>query len=97
MLKATSPRTKLPIWDLMMKNIYTLKAENGNYLGSLDRDNFQLNILYQEAGSGEKRYLPEGSVQEFRCSFAQPGQIEQSTGSATRWCVRLPGRLHGRQ
>jgi len=61
MLKATSPRTKLPIWDLMMKNIYTLKAENGNYLGSLDRDNFQLNILYQEAGSGEKRYLPEGS------------------------------------
>ena len=61
LLKATSPRTNLPIWDLMMKNIYTLKAENGNYLGSLDRENFQLNILYQQAGQGEKRYLPEGT------------------------------------
>ena len=54
LLKATSPRTRLPIWDLMMKNIYTVGY------GSLERQDFQFNILYEEPSAGEKRYLPEG-------------------------------------
>ncbi len=54
LLKATSQRTALPIWDLMMKNIYPVGY------GQLERQDFQFNILYQEPGGGEKRYLPEG-------------------------------------
>ncbi|MFT3746800.1 MAG: cell surface protein SprA [Agriterribacter sp.] len=60
LLKATSARTQLPIWDLMMKNIYTLKSDNGDYLSSLERTDFQLNVMYDEPGGGQKRYLPEG-------------------------------------
>jgi cell surface protein SprA len=54
LLKATSQRTSLPMWDLMMKNIYPVGS------GQLERSDFQFNILYQEPGGGEKRYLPEG-------------------------------------
>jgi cell surface protein SprA len=54
LLKGTSARPTLPIWKLMMKNIYSLGG-----LG-VTKDNFQLNILYQDPGGGEKRYLPEG-------------------------------------
>jgi cell surface protein SprA len=54
LLKATSQRTALPIWDLMMKNIYSIGY------GQLDRRDFQFNVLYQEPGGGEKRYIPEG-------------------------------------
>jgi cell surface protein SprA len=54
LLKATSQRTALPIWDLMMKNIYSVGY------GQLERQDFQFNILYEEPGGGEKRYIPEG-------------------------------------
>ena len=54
MLKATSQRPSLPIWDLMMKNVYAVG------FGQLERKDFKLNILYQEPGGGEKRYIPEG-------------------------------------
>ena len=54
LLKATSPRTRLPIWDLMMKNVYSVGY------GVLDRTDFQFNVLYEEPSAGEKRYLPEG-------------------------------------
>ena len=54
LLKATSQRTKLPVWDLMMKNIYAIGY------GQLERRDFQFNVLYQEPGGGEKRYIPEG-------------------------------------
>jgi cell surface protein SprA len=54
MLKATSQRPLLPIWDLMMKNVYSVGY------GQLERRDFKLNILYQEPGGGEKRYIPEG-------------------------------------
>lgn len=54
MLKATSQRPVLPIWDLMMKNVYSVGY------GQLERKDFKLNILYQEPGGGEKRYIPEG-------------------------------------
>lgn len=55
LLKGTSNRPQLPIWHLMMKNVYAL----GGY--GLSKDNFRLNVLYQDPGGGEKRYLPEGA------------------------------------
>jgi cell surface protein SprA len=54
MLKATSQRPLLPIWNLMMKNVYSVG------FGQLEQKDFKLNILYQEPGGGEKRYIPEG-------------------------------------
>lgn len=54
LLKGTSQRTALPMWDLMMKNIYPVGS------GQLERQDFQFNVLYQEPGGGEKRFLPEG-------------------------------------
>ncbi len=55
LLKATSQRPNLPLWDLMMKNVYNLELSN------IQRDGFKLNLLYQEPSGGEKRYLPEGA------------------------------------
>ena len=56
LLKATSQRPSLPIWQLMMKNIYALD------LAGLQRKDFSLNVMYNEPGAGEKRYLPEGEA-----------------------------------
>ncbi|MCB0514259.1 MAG: cell surface protein SprA, partial [Bacteroidetes bacterium] len=53
MLKATSIRVKNPIWNLMMKNIYSLNAYNVN------REKFVFDIYYRDPGGGFKRYLPE--------------------------------------
>lgn len=53
LLKATTQRTDLPIWDLMMKNVYSL-----DLFGSIQPADFQLNILYEEPSKGAKRYLP---------------------------------------
>ena len=52
LLKATSQRTDLPIWDLMMKNVYSVG------FGQLERQDFKLDIVYEEPSKGEKRYLP---------------------------------------
>lgn len=52
LLKATSQRTNLPIWDLMMKNVYSVGY------GQLERQDFDLNVSYEEPSLGEKRYLP---------------------------------------
>lgn len=54
MLKSTSIRTALPIWDLMMKNIYSLNAYQ------ISAENFMLDVYYRDPGGGMKRYLPEG-------------------------------------
>ncbi|MDB5232614.1 MAG: sprA [Chitinophagaceae bacterium] len=53
LLKATSARTQLPIWKLMMKNVYSLDVFK------LDPQEFKMNILYQDPSGGTKRYLPE--------------------------------------
>ncbi len=52
LLKATSQRPNLPIWDLMMKNVYSVG------FGQLERQDFQLDIMYEEPSQGRKRYLP---------------------------------------
>jgi cell surface protein SprA len=54
LLKATTQRTDLPIWDLMMKNVYSL-----DLFGSIQQQDFQLNVLYEEPSAGLKRYLPQ--------------------------------------
>jgi cell surface protein SprA len=54
LLKATTQRTDLPIWDLMMKNVYSL-----DLFGAIQQQDFQLNVLYEEPGAGLKRYLPQ--------------------------------------
>jgi len=58
LLKATSQRPKLPIWQLMMKNVYSVGY------GTLDRQDFDLNVLYQQPGLGAKRYLPYGDLNQ---------------------------------
>jgi cell surface protein SprA len=60
LLKATAQRTNLPIWNLMMKNIYTLKTANGSPVINIQPQGFLLNILYDQPSKGDKRYLPEG-------------------------------------
>ncbi|MEJ7586233.1 MAG: cell surface protein SprA [Ferruginibacter sp.] len=54
LLKATSQRTALPIWDLMMKNVYSVGY------GTLTPTDFKINVLYQEPSLGWKRYVPFG-------------------------------------
>ena len=56
LLKATSQRPLLPIWRWMMKNVYSLD------LPGVQRQDFKLNILYEEPSGGLKRFLPESNV-----------------------------------
>lgn len=58
LLKSTSQRPSLPIWDLMMKNVYSVG------FGSLQRQDFTLNVLYDQPGFGAKRYLPFGDIEK---------------------------------
>ena len=60
LLKATSQRTNLPLWNLMMKNVYSLKTPAGGILSNIQQAGFQFNINYDEPSKGTKRYLPEG-------------------------------------
>ncbi|MGN6616954.1 MAG: cell surface protein SprA [Ilyomonas sp.] len=55
LLKATSQRVNLPIWDLMMKNVYSLDV------GGLQQEDFNLNVFYAEPSGGLKRFLPESA------------------------------------
>jgi cell surface protein SprA len=55
MLKSTQVFTKKPIWDLMMKNVYSLNGYQ------ISKDNFKLNILYQDEKTSVKmNVIPEG-------------------------------------
>ena len=55
MLKSTQVFTKKPIWDLMMKNVYSLNGYQ------ISKDNFKLNVLYQdEQTSVRMNVIPEG-------------------------------------
>jgi cell surface protein SprA len=55
LLKATSQRVNLPIWKLMMKNVYSVGY------GSLTREDFKLDVLYEQPGLGAKRYVSFGN------------------------------------
>ncbi|NBA88735.1 cell surface protein SprA [Emticicia sp. CRIBPO] len=57
LLKSSTIRNRLthPMWDLMMKNIYSLAQ------GQISREGFQLRILYKDDNTGiDNPYLQEG-------------------------------------
>ncbi len=58
MLKGTNLSPKLPTWDLMMKNIYSLNAFQ------LTNDDFILDVLYLNDSTGTYiNYLPESNLE----------------------------------
>ncbi len=56
MLKSTNANVNLPIWDLMMKNVYSLGASN------VDPRDFKFDIFYDDPGKGQKRFLDAPDV-----------------------------------
>ncbi|MFK7935591.1 MAG: cell surface protein SprA, partial [Saprospiraceae bacterium] len=56
MLKSTIPRVDLPLWDLMMKNFYSIGAYQVN------RDDFKMDVFYDDPGQGPKRFLPQSRI-----------------------------------
>ncbi|WP_242693143.1 cell surface protein SprA [Sabulibacter ruber] len=46
LLRATNPGLNTPTWDLMMKNVYALNANQ------IERQNFQLNLVYKDDATG---------------------------------------------
>ena len=55
MLKSTMLNTRIPMWNLMMKNVYSLGAY------SVSPTNFQLNVLYNNIKTGvDIPYIPYG-------------------------------------
>ncbi|MBL4652954.1 MAG: cell surface protein SprA [Flavobacteriales bacterium] len=55
LLKSTERNTHIPMWDLMMKNIYAIGAYN------VQKDGFELEIWYLNINTGvENNFLPEG-------------------------------------
>ncbi|NVK05287.1 MAG: cell surface protein SprA [Flavobacteriia bacterium] len=59
MLKSTILDVKLPIWDLMMKNVYSLGAFQ------VSREDFRLQILYRNDETGTPiPFLPNSNLQD---------------------------------
>lgn len=57
MLKGSTILTSLPIWDLMMKNVYSLGAYQ------VQKDKFRLYIKYQNDSTGVAvNNIPEGNI-----------------------------------
>ncbi len=57
LLKGTNLTPRLPTWDLMMKNIYSIRAFQVN------PDEFILEVLYNDDKTGTTiNYLPEGDI-----------------------------------
>ncbi|MEO0778687.1 MAG: cell surface protein SprA, partial [Bacteroidota bacterium] len=56
MLKTSAQRVDLPLWDLMMKNVYSVGAFQVN------PEDFLLDIFYEDPGNGFKRFLPESNI-----------------------------------
>ena len=57
LLKGTNLTPKLPTWNLMMKNVYSIGAYQ------VSKDNFVLNVLYQDAATGTtSNYIKEGPI-----------------------------------
>ncbi|WP_188617474.1 T9SS outer membrane translocon Sov/SprA [Cloacibacterium rupense] len=51
-------KTSSPMWNLMMKNVYSLNANQ------IDPQNFLLNVLYKDPQNGKVNYLPGTSVSD---------------------------------
>ena len=57
LLKGTNLSPRFPTWDLMMKNIYSLNAYQ------LSKENFILDVLYQNDSGTDINYLPETNLE----------------------------------
>lgn len=55
MLKPTTQIPTHPMWDLMMKNVYSLGAYQVN------QQDFKFDIYFENPGGGDLRYIPEGT------------------------------------
>lgn len=53
-----SLKTISPMWDLMMKNIYSLNTNQ------VSPDNFLLNVYYRDGSNGKVNYLPNTNVKD---------------------------------
>lgn len=59
LLKATITNPRIPLWDLMMKNVYSLGAFQVN------RDNFRLDVVYNNPVTGvDINYIPRAPVDQ---------------------------------
>jgi len=59
LLKGTTLTPRLPTWNLMMKNIYSLGS------GKLEKRDFEMNVLYQDDKTGNSiNYLPEDKLED---------------------------------
>ncbi|MCC6722256.1 MAG: cell surface protein SprA [Bacteroidia bacterium] len=58
MLKSSITNTRWPLWDLMMKNIYSLSTYN------VQAQDFTLNVVYADDKSADLNYLPVGSSEK---------------------------------
>lgn len=57
LLKPKNLNTNLPMWDLMMKNIYSIGAFN------INNSNFKMDIQYLDNSIGSRiNYIPEGQI-----------------------------------
>jgi cell surface protein SprA len=56
MLKSTTANVKFPIWDLMMKNVYSIGSAN------VDPTEFRFDIFYEDPGKGQKRFFNGDSI-----------------------------------
>ncbi len=57
LLRGPSSNPHVPMWDLMMKNIYSLDSWN------ISPDDFQLDVYYDDDRTGNMiNYLPEGKI-----------------------------------
>ncbi len=54
----TTVDTASPMWELMMKNIYSLDASQ------IEKDGFILNVYYRDPSNGKVNYLPNTNVQD---------------------------------
>lgn len=59
LLKATITNPRIPLWDLMMKNVYSLGAFQVN------RDNFRLDLIYNNPTTGvDINYIPRAPLDQ---------------------------------
>ncbi|MBK9147475.1 MAG: cell surface protein SprA [Flavobacteriales bacterium] len=59
LLKATITNPRIPLWDLMMKNVYSLGAFQVN------RENFRLDVVYNNPVTGvDINYIPRAPVDQ---------------------------------
>ncbi len=57
LLKSTNVNTKIPTWDLMMKNVYSLQAYQ------LSAEDFRLNVVYENPEFGVPTgFITEGAI-----------------------------------